>query len=447
MRLNKQKLMLVNFIINFLYTLLFLPLATIRIFIKAIKNPKYFDRLSERFVFSPLFLSTNKSYNFDIWIHTVSVGEFVAAKPLILELIKRKPDYKILLTCTTLTGTELVKKFIDEQNALNKLSRLKHVYFPYDSNIICSRFIKHYNPKMAVFFETEIWPKMFKQIKKQNIKLFIINARLSEKSYKGYARFKSYIKKIINHADFIATQGKLDQERFEKLGYDKTKISTYGNIKYNIKLPTDIDQVSSKYRVLLDLNAQSLVLVAASTHQGEEEIVLNAFIKLKKTYPNLLLILVPRHPERFKGVEKLCLATQMTVRKYSDGDNTTVGKNIDIFLLDTIGQLLYFYNLADMAFIGGSMVPVGGHNPLEAAVFKKPVIMGPHYHNFTEIVENLKKHHGLLLCESAADLDSKILPLLLDRSLRAKIGLNAFAALTEQGNILEKYTELLLNCD
>jgi len=435
--------------LNFLYTLFFLPLVLIRILYKAVRNPKYLVRVSERFgIYNDHSQLKPKNTSVDIWLHTVSVGEFLATKPLILELLKIKPDYKILITCTTLTGSELISKFIEQ----NKVFNLYHVYYPYDNTIICNRFLNTFKPKLAVFLETEIWPKMFTQIKQHDIKLFIINARLSEKSFNNYFRFQKFIKPIINKVDLIVSQGNLDQTRFLKLGIASDKIITYGNIKYNIKLPDDLDSKSNEYKQILNIK-NNLVLIAASTHNGEDEIIINIYLKLKKVYPDLLLVIVPRHPERFSKVYNLCLNTGLNTKKFSAISfdlKTTKSNNLDnvicpdIFVLDTIGQLLYFYNLADLAFIGGSLIPIGGHNPLEPAALKIPAIMGPNYYNFSQIVDNLKEANGIIICENNNALEASLLKLLGNQNLRRDLADNAFKIIEQNKNILEKYVTLLI---
>lgn len=439
------------YVINFLYTLLFLPLATARLCIKAITNPVYKKRFYERYA---VYYPGEGNVKIDLWFHTVSVGEFIAAKSLLLKLLD-KTDNKILITCTTPTGSYLIEKFLLEcfsTNPENK-ERLVHYYYPYDSNVICSRFLKKFQPRLAVFFETEIWPKMFRQLKKHKIKLFIINARLSEKSFKTYSKFLVYFQNIFPCIDYVATQGQNDYERFIKLGVSANKISVFGNIKYNLTLPLDLQNKSAEYKKKLlgstDQNAKKIILIAASTHIGEDEILLNIYSELKKKYDNLILIIVPRHPERFQQVYELCTdinndSNAYTICRFTELElMSRLSDNIDIFLLDTIGQLLYFYNISDVAFIGGSLSPVGGHNPLEPAVLKIASVIGPHYHNFSDIVDNLQESQGLLIADSAADLKGKIDFLLSDESYRAKIGMNAFNAMKQHQQVLNKYYDLI----
>lgn len=440
-------------LINIIYSLLFVPVAVIRLLFKARKNPRYVVRLKERFA-----ILSHQPDIIDIWIHTVSVGEFIAAKPLIISILQQNPNFKLLITCTTPTGSELISQFITQSIIQHK--NITHIYYPYDSNLICTKFLNIFSPKIAVFFETEIWPKMFRQIKNHNIKLYIINARLSEKSYRGYAKFKNHIKNILNYVDFIAAQSQDDLNRFVKLGYNINNIAVYGNIKYNLTIPSDLQEKSSCYKNLLIGDAElsnRLILIAASTHHGEEEIIIKIYQQLKINFPSLLLIVAPRHPERTQSVYDLCLKyfDPKAIVKFTDVFNqieiqhdksSTLLNTPDIFILDTIGQLLYFYNISHVAFIGGSFVSVGGHNPLEPVSLSIASIIGPSYHNFKDIVEDLHQAGGLVIAESEQALQKNIEGLLADKKNRIDLVVNAskFFSNRQQQNVLTKYIELIL---
>lgn len=442
-----------KYIITILYTLLFLPLAVLRTIYKAITNPLYRTRINERFA----VFNWDRKISIDIWIHTVSVGEFLAAKILLDKIITLRPELNILITTTTPTGSQLVLDYIKNKDNIN----IKHLYFPYDVKFICQSFISKIKPKMAVFFETEIWPKMFGVIKNNNIKLFIINARISDKSYQGYTRIKDYIKNILSKVDYIAAQTETDKTRLLSLGVSKNNISVYGNIKYNLQLPEDITEQSNIYKKFLIKNNQNKkILIAASTHPGEEEIILDIYNNIRQHDNNLLLILVPRHPERSMQVAKLCELCsdyKYHIVKYSElfdrnhansaVDSTNLERDPDIFILDTIGKLLYFYNLSDLAFIGGSMVDIGGHNPIEPALLDIPSIIGPYYSNFTDIVNNLQKNKGILVAHDKKDLENAIMKLLTDKNSSEKLARSAKESLKTHQLVLEQYIELLLNTE
>ena len=230
-----------------------------------------------------------------------------------------------------------------------------------------------------------------------------------KKSYKWYKKLQNPMSAIINKVDFIATQGKFDKQRFLNLGYNDNNIQVFGNIKYNLILPEDLEQKSSLYKKTLATDGP--ILIAASTHAGEEEIILNIYRKLKKSFPNLLLILAPRHPERFNSVYKLAINTGFRITKYTDlnFEHQPHNNSVDILLLNTLGKLLYFYNIADLAYIGGSFVGIGGHNPIEAAALKTPIIMGPSYYNFLDVVHDLQEHHGMVIVQKAENLETTII--------------------------------------
>lgn len=432
---------------SLLYSVLFLPLATVRILLKAYKNPEYLVRLGERFaVYNN---NANLLSKYDLWLHTVSVGEFLAAKTLLDNIIDNNPGVKILITATTPTASKLIKDYLEN----NKQYNLSHVYYPYDVKFICNRFLNKFNPKTVVFFETELWPRMYSKLNEKGIKLYLLNARISEKSFNGYLKIKNYISTVINQINYIAAQSESDKNRLQKLGFEN-EIHVYGNIKYNFKLPEDLDEQSKLYRRFIGENRK--ILIGASTHKGEEEVLIHIYRRLRSKYNDLALILVPRHPERFDDVYKLCLSNNLTVVRYSDLDltfipsqenNMYVNKNnIDVFLLDTIGKLLYFYNISTLAFVGGSLVDIGGHNPLEPARLKVPSIIGPHYANFKQIVNDLADNTGIIKLNANSELEEKITKLLDSKEERDAIAISAFDYMQKQQGVMQRYLDLINNC-
>lgn len=423
-----------NKIIQFVYSTLFLPLAVIRILFKSYRNPKYLERLSERFALFDKF-----DIEIDLWIHTVSVGEFLAAKVLVDALIKIEPNIKLLITTTTPTGSQLVQDYIAKNQAIN----IKHVYYPYDATFICKKFLNKTNPKQVIYFETEIWPKMFGELDRRNIKLSIVNARLSEKSYNGYSNIRELIANTLNKIDFIAAQGESDKQRFIDLGYNENNIKVFGNIKYNLRLPEDISSAAKFYKSIFGQDRK--VIIAASTHLGEEEIMLSVFSKLKKQFPELLLIIAPRHPERFDTIYSMCLNSSYRVTKFTELDPTAVSyKNTEILLLNTLGRLLYFYNIADLAIIGGSFVDIGGHNPIEPATLSVPSIIGPYYYNFNEVVTELEANKGIIVANTVSSLETAAENLLNNKGLSGKIGAAGFNTVAQHQDILKKYIKLIM---
>ena len=362
-----------------LYTLLFhlgLPLVAIRLWLRARKAPAYAKRIGERFALNLPALQPG-----GIWVHAVSVGESIAAAPMIRALLQRYPQLPITVTCMTPTGSERIQAlFADEP-------RIQHCYLPYDLPWAAARFLERVQPKLAVIMETELWPNHIHQCAKRGIPVALANARLSARSAKGYARFAKLTRPMLEEMSLIAAQTETEAERFRQLGARSECVQVTGSIKFDLTIDP---QLLIKARALRE-QWQALerpVWIAASTHEGEDAIVLAAHRQLLASYPNALLILVPRHPERFNAVFALCQSEGFdTVRRSAA---TPVSAQTQVLLGDTMGELLFLYALADSAFVGGSLVANGGHNLLEPAALSKPVLSGPHLFNFLEIAALLR---------------------------------------------------------
>ncbi|MGO2200204.1 lipid IV(A) 3-deoxy-D-manno-octulosonic acid transferase [Pseudomonas helleri] len=362
-----------------LYTLLFhlgLPLVAIRLWLRARKAPAYAKRIGERFALNMPAMQPG-----GIWVHAVSVGESIAAAPMIRALLQRYPQLPIIVTCMTPTGSERIQAlFADEP-------RIQHCYLPYDLPWAAARFLDRVQPTLAVIMETELWPNHIHQCAKRGIPVALANARLSARSAKGYARFAKLTRPMLEEMSLIAAQTETEAERFRQLGARPECVQVTGSIKFDLTIDP---QLLVKARALRE-QWQALerpVWIAASTHEGEDAIVLAAHRQLLASYPNALLILVPRHPERFNAVFALCQSEGFdTVRRSAA---TPVSAQTQVLLGDTMGELLFLYALADSAFVGGSLVANGGHNLLEPAALSKPVLSGPHLFNFLEIAALLR---------------------------------------------------------
>lgn len=362
-----------------LYTLLFhlgLPLVAIRLWLRARKAPAYAKRIGERFALNLPAMQPG-----GIWVHAVSVGESIAAAPMIRALLQRYPQLPITVTCMTPTGSERIQAlFADEP-------RIQHCYLPYDLPWAAARFLDRVQPTLAVIMETELWPNHIHQCAKRGIPVALANARLSARSAKGYARFAKLTRPMLEEMSLIAAQTETEAERFRQLGARPECVQVTGSIKFDLTIDP---QLLVKARALRE-QWQALerpVWIAASTHEGEDAIVLAAHRQLLASYPNALLILVPRHPERFNAVFALCQSEGFdTVRRSAA---TPVSAQTQVLLGDTMGELLFLYALADSAFVGGSLVANGGHNLLEPAALSKPVLSGPHLFNFLEIAALLR---------------------------------------------------------
>ena len=401
-----------------LYTLLLhlaLPLIALRLALRARKAPAYARRVNERF---SLGLPAMKPGG--IWVHAVSVGESIAAAPMIRALQARYPDLPITVTCMTPTGSERIQALFGES--------VQHCYLPYDLPWAAARFLDRAQPRLAVVMETELWPNHIHQCARRGIPVALANARLSERSARGYARFRKLTAPMLGELSLIAVQTQTEAQRFLDLGARPGCVEVTGSIKFDLKIDAELLQRADALRQQWQA-ATRPVWIAASTHAGEDEIILAAHRHLLGNHPDALLILVPRHPERFNSVNELCLSQGLTTRRRSTGEAVQAGDQV--LLGDTMGELLFLYALADIAFVGGSLVANGGHNLLEPAALGKPVLSGPHLFNFLEIAAQLREAGALSEVENAEQLADRVAALLgepgeMQRMSRA--GLNVLKA-------------------
>lgn len=392
---------------RFFYSLIFyslVPIILLRLLWRSIKAPAYRLRWLERLGFYP------QTYTQDvIWFHAVSVGEAEALFPLILELQKQRPAANILITTTTPTGSARVKAVLNDSVA--------HVYLPYDIPCAVNRFMHAFKPKVAVMMETEIWPNLFHACGNNRIPLTIFNARLSEKSARGYQKIPALIKPALANVELIAAQTQEDAERFMRIGAPEKNVAVLGNIKFDLDIPPAIIEEGSKLKA--DLFKDRFVWLIASTHKDEEALMLGLYPGLKEKIPELLLLFVPRHPERFQDVKKLCVQQSLSVVMRTE--NKAVDSNTDVYIADTMGELKMLYAATDITFVGGSMVPVGGHNILEALAVGVPVLFGPYMRNFKEIAQEVLKRNAALQCATLDEVSQAVLDLYTRPSYRAEL--------------------------
>ncbi|MFA0712150.1 lipid IV(A) 3-deoxy-D-manno-octulosonic acid transferase [Vibrio splendidus] len=375
-------------LIRILYTAVLTLAAPILLF-GLYKNkpnkPKFGARWKEHFGFTPKLVSDVSP----IWIHAVSVGESIAAVPLIKELKKQAPNQPILVTTTTSTGAEQIEKLGD---------LVEHRYMPIDFSFAVKGFLKAIKPTQMLIIETELWPNTLNVVHNARIPITVVNARLSEKSCNNYAKVQPLFNLLHPCLTKILCQTESDAARFECLGVDKNKLAITGSIKFDIQISDEVREKGKALRA--ELGANRPVWIAASTHKGEDEQVLDAHQKVLEAHPNALLIIVPRHPERFDRVFELCQAQGFeTVRRTSQSSQS---ESTQVYLGDTMGEMLILIGAADICFMGGSLIgdKVGGHNVLEPAALGVPVITGPSYYNFTEIVVMLQNKKGIVVLDS-----------------------------------------------
>ncbi|GFM76385.1 3-deoxy-D-manno-octulosonic acid transferase [Pseudomonas cichorii] len=367
-----------------LYTLLFhlgLPLVALRLWLRARKAPAYRQRIGERFAIDLPAMQRG-----GIWVHAVSVGESIAAAPMIRALLAQYPALPMTVTCMTPTGSERIKAMFANE------PRIQHCYLPYDLPWAAGRFLDHVQPRLGIIMETELWPNHIHQCAKRNIPVVLANARLSERSARGYARFAGLTRPMLAAMSWFAVQTEAEAQRFRDLGARPECVTVTGSIKFDLSIDPQLLERAAQLREQWQAMHRP-VWIAASTHAGEDESVLAAHRQVLRGYPEALLILVPRHPERFDSVHDLCRQTGFTTVRRSSGQPVT--PDTSVLLGDTMGELLFLYALADNAFVGGSLVPNGGHNLLEPAALAKPVLSGPHLFNFLEIAALLRQAGAL----------------------------------------------------
>ena len=411
-----------------LYTLLLhlaLPLIALRLALRARKAPAYARRINERF---SLGLPTMKPGG--IWVHAVSVGESIAAAPMIRALQAHYPALPITVTCMTPTGSERIQALFG--------ASVQHCYLPYDLPWAAARFLDRVQPRLAVVMETELWPNHIHQCAKRGIPVALANARLSERSARGYARFGKLTAPMLGELSLIAVQTQTEAQRFLDLGARPGCVEVTGSIKFDLKIDAELLQRADALRQQWQATTRP-VWIAASTHAGEDEIVLAAHRQLLKTQPDALLILVPRHPERFNSVHELCISERLTTRRRSTAE--AVQASDQVLLGDTMGELLFLYALADIAFVGGSLVANGGHNLLEPAALGKPVLSGPHLFNFLEIAAQLREAGALSEVENAMQLADKVAALLNEPSKMQRMSQVGLSVLKANQGALERLLE------
>ena len=361
-----------------LLILLLLPILLLALLFRSLSNKHYRQRINERLGFFP-----KPCIKGGIVVHAASVGEVIALAPFVEQLLASYPSQAITITTFTPTGSEQVKKLFGE--------RVQHGFLPLDVLPCTQLFLSRLQPKLVIFMETELWPNLIAQCVSNKIKLLLINGRLSKNSMKSYQKISPLITPTLNSFEKILCQSHENYENFLLLGAESNRCEISGNLKFDLSVnQATFDKASQLERLL---PADRTVWLVASTHEGDEKLALNAFKEIKKQFPTLLLVLVPRHPERFKQVSNLCQNQHYTLAKRSEETQVVAH---DIWLLDTLGELMAALSLADIVTMGGSFSQIGGHNPLEPALFKKAIIVGSNMSNFAEIMQQLQRHDAIV---------------------------------------------------
>ena len=398
---------------RYLYSAIFyclLPFILLRLLFRGLAAPNYRKRWRQRFG----FFTPPESAKETIWLHAVSVGETLAAVPLVKALQVKYPDHRLLITCMTPTGSDRITAAFGDS--------VDHSYAPYDMPDAVARFIQRVQPKMLIIMETELWPNTIAACHKRQIPVILANARLSEKSARGYARVRGLSGPMFAQLTAVAVQHEDDGTRFAALGLPADNLHISGNIKFDLDLNAEIRQAAESLKQQWRGENQRPILLAASTHRGEDEIILQAFGQIKQRVHNALLVLVPRHPERFNQVGDLCLDAGYSLARRSSNDPV---EQADILLGDSMGELMTFFGACDIAFIGGSLVSNGGHNMIEPAAWGKPTLSGLSVFNFAEVSRLLAEAGGLALVEDTVALAETVIELIENPERAQQMGQQA----------------------
>ncbi|GHC29185.1 3-deoxy-D-manno-octulosonic acid transferase [Aidingimonas halophila] len=338
-----------------------------------------------------------------LWLHCASVGEVMAARPLIEALTEQCPGHRLVVTTMTATGAERVRSLLGSLAVKHPSRDLQHCFIPLDFPGAARRFVANLRPALAIFFETELWPNLLHACARYGVPVAVVNGRLSPRAFERYRRVRPLLRESLGHVAWLGAKSAADAERFIQLGMAPARTTVVGSLKYDISHDHSVHEESERLRTCL---GQRPIWVAGSTHPDEEEQLLDAHRRLRLQRPKALLILVPRHPQRFDQVAELCREHDMTMARRSRGEWPNAGTAV--YLADTMGELATLYAVADIAFVGGSLVPVGGHNLLEPAALGVPVITGPHLTNFSDVASVLRDAGALLDIDDAVSLASTL---------------------------------------
>ncbi len=410
---------------------LILPFALLRLWIRGRKEPGYRQHISERFgSYPPSTIKKNC-----IWVHAVSVGETRAAEPLIQALLSAYPEKDLLLTCMTATGRETGKELFGTN------PRIMQAFLPYDIPCMMRRLISHFQPDLCILMETEIWPNLIAQCKKHHVAVALVNARLSERSLKKGQRLPSLIKEAADGISYVAAQTKTDARRLKQFGSQHVEV--VGSVKFDVNPPVELIKKGQQLRSLI---GQRPVFICASTRDGEEPLILDALSQISPS--NTLVIIVPRHPQRFNDVAEMITSRNFSLIRRSDlpvnlDKTSPIPPDTQILLGDSMGEMFMYYTASDLAFIGGSLAPLGGQNLIEACSLGLPVIVGPHTFNFEAITEDAIAEEAVKRIHSASELIEKASILLNESEKRHSMGEKAQTFAFQQRGATERTLAIL----
>lgn len=405
----------------------FAPIALAGVALRGLRDPAYRDRLPQRLGFIGLVARPAEGA---LWVHAVSVGEVQAAAALVRALLKQYPQRPLLITTATPPGAQRVQALFG--------ASVRHAYLPYDLPGAARRFLDRVQPSLAVVMEREIWPNLFRECERRGVPVLLASARISERSAARHQKFAGLFREALATNVTVAAQTEQDAARYRAIGARNVQVT--GNVKFDLETPQSARQAGAQLRSAQF--AGRLVWVAGSTHEGEEDQVLAAHRLVIEQRPDALLILVPRHPNRFDTVRSWLKTKQVAFAARSRGESVTA--TTAVLLADTLGELMTFYAAADIAFVGGSLIAtVGGHNLLEPAVLERPIVVGPNNFNAPDIAQLMLERGAARQVESAGQLAAAILELAANPDARAQMGARASAIVAENRGALDRVMQLI----
>ena len=409
-----------------IFTYLVSPLLFVHLIFRSISDRRYISRIGERFGFYEKHNS-----NDTIWVHAVSYGEVNAAQSLVRSLLEEYPDSKLIFTCTTPTASTLIQDLFQD--------KVISVYLPYDLKGPVRRFFEWAKPKMAIIIETEIWPNIYHYCGSRKIPLILASACISDDSMKKYSILFGLFKDSVSQGIVVAAQSEEDAQKFISLGAKKERTFVTGNLKFDtgINLNSSIDLNTFKNEII----NKRFTWIAGSTHEREEKEAIRAHVLIKEKIPDALLILAPRKPERFQTVSRILDQSELSYCKWSENNDKKI--DTDVLLLDTLGDLLFFYSVGDISFVGGSLFDIGGHNLIEPAVMMKPILTGPKLDNVHEIADQFRLNQAIIIVSDYKDLSSSVLELSNDKERCNQMTKNAIEVIENNKGSKDKILQLI----
>ena len=418
--------------------ILLFPLLLVKIIISPKYRGRFFLKLSFGIAELTQKLPDGKNR---IWIHALSVGEVLSAQPLVRKIRSTYPDIVIIFSASTKTGETLCREVLTNEIDL-------FVPFPIDLYSIAQKFINCIKPDIFILIETDFWPNFLHILEKQNISAILVNGRISQKSFNHYRRFRFIFLPMFNIFKFISMQTSADADMMIQLGVDADRVKALGNLKYDAVLPDTVgwereQRPTSFYRKQFGITPEKIVWIAGSTHAGEEVAILSAYKRLSLLFPDLFLVLAPRKIERGRQIKEIADNLGLTVRQRTAPFQDEEFPGAPLLILDTMGELSRMYSFCDIAFIGGSLIPEGGHNPLEPAAFGKPILFGPYMDDFTEISSDLLEKNAAIVCHDENDIFDILKYLLTNSTLRKEMGEHAQALVLQHRGVTMRHLEII----